>query len=154
MSDDLERRLAATDFSADSRVRRSLRARLLDRRPAPRFAALPLAFAALAVILLLPLLEHHPDYFGELPGQPIKSAPPPLPPARKAAFPRGAQGLPVLPGVLAERAGAREHPIEVHRGRVVRGKAASSVVWEIDGTRYGLAARRITIDDILETRAL
>lgn len=175
--DDVERRLSATDFSADSRVRASLRAKLLSRRPAARFApmrvaGLALALAAAALPLLLPLrsrlqragaAEVAARVF--LPPAAPRQPGTRLPPARKTAFPRGELGLPILPGVLAAAAAsAEESPfssrtidrlIEIHRGRAVRGRDARAVVWEIDGVRYGLETRRITLDDLfVKTRAL
>lgn len=174
----LSRRLAETDFSADSRVRASLRARLLGRGRAPRLsparvASLALAFAAAALILLFPLRaklhraeENRIASQVRLPAAPSRTSPleARLQRNRTTSFPRGELGLPVLPGVLAATGSTRtesplssraiDHLIEVHRGRTVLLKGGSAVVWEIDGTAYGLETRRITLDDIFVTRPL
>ena len=82
----LAERLARADLSADSRVRASLRARLLagGRAPDPasRIArpAAALAFAAALFVFVLPFA--------------LKDAP------TATGFPRGPEGLPVLPGRL------------------------------------------------------
>jgi hypothetical protein len=147
MSDqeDIERltsRLAETDFSAESRIRASLRARLLEKQrladAAPRsfptrLAPLVLALAV-ALMLLLPLRTSAP---------------------RKADFPRDELGLPILPGrLVAGGPSAEDLPIEIHRGRAVTKETGSAVIWELDGTTYILETRRISLNDIFEMRAL
>jgi len=185
MSDELESRLAKTDFSADSRVRASLRARLLSRGAAPRFApsrvaVLSLAFAAAALLVLYPLrgrlrrpAEVSVASSVVLPPAAPAPAPPRPAPAERTAFPRGENGLPVLPGVLAARRGAApESPlysravgrvvdvrrvdrvIDVRPGVVVREKDAVAVVWVFGGATYRLERRRVTLQDIFETRRL
>ncbi|HXS99863.1 MAG TPA: hypothetical protein VN915_04265 [Elusimicrobiota bacterium] len=180
MSDDLESRLAATDFSADSRVRTSLRAKLLGRRAAPRGSAratsLSLALAAAALLVLVfPRAKPRPaaPVAVAVAPSPARPAAPPRERTRAPRFPRGGQGLPVLPGVLAETAGAAaESPlssrpldrlvdlrpvdrvIDVRPGVVVREKDAVAVVWKMNGATYRLETRRVTLQDIFETRRL
>lgn len=165
----LSRRLQAADFSADSRVRETLRARLLGRRAAPRFspartAALALAFGAAALLILFPLRSRlrRPSETMIATSVVLPRAPRLLP-ARRTAFPRGEHGLPVLPGVLAETAGSPESPlssravdrvIDVRRGVVVREKDSNAVVWEFDGATYRLETRRVALEDLFETRRL
>jgi hypothetical protein len=174
----LSRRLAGTDFSADSRIRASLRAKLLRRGPRSlpvRVAPLAFAFAAAALVVLFPLRERlrRTEEVRVTVQAPLPPASAPAPTAQIAsreksparpAFPRGELGLPILPGRLIAGAGAGEEPpistaavdhlIEVHRGRVVASEKGSAVVWEIDGTAYILETRRTSLEEIFETRAL
>jgi hypothetical protein len=96
--DDLEAReladrLARADFSGDSRVRKSLRARLLaaPSRRLPAVAAWALAAILTAIVpFALPSKSHAPR------------------------FARGENGLPVLPGRLPA-SGVAEEPVFVSR---------------------------------------
>ena len=167
MKDELERRLAATDFSADSRVRASLRARLLSRRAASRFpsrVAFAAAFAAAALLVLFfPRSKPQAPAPAAVAESEARPAPAPTAAARGSRYPRGANGLPVLPGVLVASAEAEPSPlssrsvdrvIDLRPGVLVREKDASAVVWEMDGARYRLETRRITLQYLFETRRL
>lgn len=152
--DALSRRLAKLDFSAESRVRESLRARLLAKKRSAGFGArppaaraAPLALALLALLLLLP----HRAKLGA--------------PARNGAgLPRDELGLPILPGRLPAGASGGEAPlivvreidglIELHAGRVVPTERGSAVLWEHDGESYVLETRRISTSDLFEKPAL
>lgn len=134
---ELSRRLAEADFSPESKVRASLRARLLAaggvRRPSRRAVSLwgaSLAFAALALVLSLRGVSFE-----------------------KTVFPRGENGLPVLPGRLSSfGAVERESAIESVPGRVVSKGGAISVVWEVGGGSCSLQTRRTSLDEIFQKR--
>jgi hypothetical protein len=175
--DELSRRLARTDFSADSRIRESLRAELLGKQRSRRFsparvASLALAASAVALILLLPFRSRlRPGVAMSLEtGVLLTSAPPREAAAKRAPapertlFPRDELGLPILPGRLAANGRSDEAPliatlavdriIEIHRGRAIPRKDGRAVLWEIDGASYILETRRTSLDEIFETRAL
>jgi hypothetical protein len=128
----LARLLAKSDFSAESRVRSRLRARLLAPEPRARAAAwaAALAFAALALIF---------PFRGAL--------------KRPEGFPRGENGLPLLPGYLSAREPAEPESLiellpvdrimETAPGRVVSDKDGTAIIWELDGATYALEIRRI-----------
>lgn len=177
--DELSRRLARTDFSADSRIRASLRAELLrkqrsrgtSRRFSPaRVAPLALAVTAVALLLLLPFRSRlRPGVAISLETRLLPTAAPPREAAAPGApartlFPRDELGLPILPGRLAANGRSDEAPliatqavgrlIEIHLGRTIPRKDGSAVLWEIDGASYILETRRTSLDEIFETRAL
>ncbi|MCR4295802.1 MAG: hypothetical protein NUW21_09730, partial [Elusimicrobia bacterium] len=174
----VSRRLAGTDFSADSRIRASLRAALLKRQreghAAPRsfparVAPLALVLAAAALVLLLPFRAKRPrpDTARVAPPAapaPARAVPLRAPAPHKPAFPRDELGLPILPGRLASNGPSGEAPpiatrpldrlIEIHRGRVILKKDGRAVIWETGGADYILETRRISLGDIFETRTL
>jgi hypothetical protein len=134
-----ERRLAAVDFSADSRVRADLRARLLRRaasspRRAP--AARALVFAACLIAVLIPALRRAPrGGFGE-----------------SSSYPRGAEGLPVLPGRFPASAPPSDAApmFEVVQGRAVDVEGGKAVVWDFEGASFRLETRRIAPEELFE----
>ena len=136
----LERDLARADFSAESRVRASLRARLLRESPPLRRSValrprLALSLAALVLVLVLPFSM---IWRG----------------AGKLSYPRGSLGLPVLPGQFpAGGAGARPEIFETARG-VVSGEGGRRVSWELGGDTFVLESRRIALDEIFARRQL
>jgi hypothetical protein len=142
--DAFERRLAAIDFSADSRVREELRARLLrraassGRRPSsPAIRAL--VFAACLIAVLIPALRRTLRD-----GSGSSSA--------GAAYPRGPEGLPVLPGRFASSAptdGAAT-PFEVVRARTVSVEGGKAVVWDFEDGSFRLETRRIAPEELFE----
>jgi len=137
---ELAERLARTDFSADSRVRASLRARLLAGRGAERPGrfrpAAALAFAAALVVFALPFLTKEPAEPGP-------------------SFPRGEQGLPVLPGRLSAAAAAAPPVFETAPARVVeRADGRRSLSWSVGGATYVFESRRATLDDIFQRPTL
>lgn len=178
----LSRRLAGIDFSAESRIRASLRAKLLRKQrsaaAAPRLAPasvaiLSLVLTAAVLVLLFPLRARlHRSGEVRIAAQVrLPAAPPRTPPVEsrcpkpaETVFPRGELDLPVLPGRLAGNAPSGEEPpistrtidrlIEIHRGRTVPLTDGSAVVWEIDGAAYGLETRKVSLNDIFETRSL
>ena len=132
-----ERRLAEVDFSADSRVRADLRARLLRRR-SPRRLTAPFVFAlALASALLAVLVPA------------LRRA---LRPASEAAFvyPRGEEGLPVLPGRFSPGASVSAPVFEVARGREILLEDGKAVVWDFEDASFRLETRRIAPEDLFE----
>lgn len=137
----LARRLAETDFSAETRARAVLRVRLAAGRrsdAAVARAARPaaaLTFAAALVVFALPFLT--------------PEAPEPGP-----SFPRGPEGLPVLPGRLPAAADAPgAAPFEAVSARVVEGAGARSVSWRVGGATYVLESRRTSLDEIFVRRS-
>ena len=172
-------RLAGTDFSQDSKIRQSLRERLTasprrERWGAPAWAAPTRGWAALAAALvilaaLLPYRASLKQLFRAPPAKPIETLTVAQPQRRLRApaghlFPRDELGLPVLPGRLPSAGSAKPEPVIVAlktrepivtaKGRVVRGRDASSVVWELEGDTYVLERRRITLNDIFEKPTL
>jgi len=136
--DALERRLAAADFSADSRVRAGLRARLLRRRasPLPRpGAARALVLAACLLALLAPALRRAL----RAPAEPSFS------------YPLGEEGLPVLPGRFDSAAARAAAPVfEVARGREILLENGRAVEWNLPGASFRLETRRIAPEDIFD----
>lgn len=138
--DAFERRLAAADFSADSRVRESLRARLLGKKAPSRAPWAPRAvrvavFAAALLAVLFPALRRT-----------LRAGP------EEAAYPRGPEGLPVLPGRFASGASpAAAAPVFASaRGRELLLKDGKAVEWELEGASYRLETRRIEPEEIFE----
>lgn len=144
MNDDLDRdpeaaelakRLARTDFSADSRVRLSLRARLLSRgseRPTPAFRyAAAVCMAAGLLVLGYPLTR-----------------PRTAPAARRYA--RGENGLPVMPGRLLEAGGPGGALVQTAVASVAETAGRRSISWTLDGATYVLETRRTSLDEIFE----
>jgi hypothetical protein len=161
--DAVSRRLARTDFSADSRIRVGLRAALLRKRragiSAPRVAVLSAALAAAALGLLLPRGATIRRGGRESLQVSVRLPAAPSAPRTSAKggtlYPRGENGLPVLPGRLAAIATRpASSVVEIHRGRPISRKNGSAVLWEIDGTAYILETRRISLDELFVTRSL
>ncbi|MBI3507563.1 MAG: hypothetical protein HY059_22230 [Proteobacteria bacterium] len=154
MTGELEQRLASIDFSGESRVRDSLRARLLapgrDRRaePAPVFIPLRLGFAlaALAVALLAPVRRDALRLFGS------------------EGLSRGPNGLPVLTGTLPVRHAMRErsllmtlpavHPMVTAQAEVVRTPRGSALRWRLPGAVVTLERRTTSLEELFEKRTL
>jgi hypothetical protein len=140
--DALERRLAAADFSTDSRIRESLRARLLkkapSRLPAPSRALRVAVFAACLIAVLSPALWRALRNSEE--------------DSSTHAYPRGAEGLPVLPGSFAPSASpdGAAPVFEVARGREIILKDGKAVEWQLEGASYRLETRRIAPEDLFE----
>ncbi|MDE2490095.1 MAG: hypothetical protein KGM24_04560 [Elusimicrobia bacterium] len=131
--EDFERRLAALDFSAQTRLRGPLRARLLARAALPQAWILAPAFALAALVLLLLL----------------KGGAPPAP-----AYPRGSHGLPVLPGGFPAAAAARPQPLfAVAAGVETTTETGRTISWRLEGGAYALTTRRITPDELFERRS-
>ncbi|MDD5657059.1 MAG: hypothetical protein PHF00_07380 [Elusimicrobia bacterium] len=133
-------RLAKADFSAETRLRAPLRARLLERVPNPRRTLYPrLAWAGAFVVIavLLPLL-------------PLRR-----PATQRHAFPRGELGLPVLPGYLPvpKRAEAQTVFTTV-AAKTVSTRNGTSIVWQFEAGALVLERRRITMRDIFVTPKL
>jgi hypothetical protein len=152
------RRLLAVDFSAQSRVRAGLRARLLARRDGSRSRFSPAALAAACLLLALaPLLTRlarrpppAPVAF-QREGRRMTFELPPIPAAPKTRFPRGKEGLPVLPGRLAPEpadVAAAELVFATARGREVALKDGKAVVWQIEGDSYRLESRAVAPEQI------
>ncbi|HVE14114.1 MAG TPA: hypothetical protein VNI01_12015 [Elusimicrobiota bacterium] len=142
------RRLLRADFSRESAVRGSLRARLLaPETAAPSWAPIArvlVSAAAAAALLLAPLRLGRRD--------------------DAHVLPRGERGLPVLPGSIPARPGAVEERlivtkrvgalIETSAGRRVPTPRGSMILWRLDGVEYALETRRTTLEEIFEKRAL
>jgi hypothetical protein len=130
--DDFERRLAEADFSAETRIKAPLRARLTARRRRSHAWVLVPAFALAAGLLLV---SHR--------------APEPA----TTAYPRGAHGLPVLPGTFPAETAARAPRLFARaEGKVYRSAEGSTTLWSVDGETYALETRRISKDQLFETR--
>ncbi|HAH06871.1 MAG TPA: hypothetical protein DCM05_10155 [Elusimicrobia bacterium] len=135
------RRLAKADFSAQSRVRESLRARLLkEGAPAPWP---PLRFAAAAACLALAL------GLGKVFWRQVPAAHAPLPflPPRMEAR---APAVPETPF----RAIPHKEVFATAQAREVRQDGVRLVVWELEGGSISLETRRITLEDIFRTPSL
>lgn len=144
MTDDLDSlplagRLKRTDFSAASRVRLSLRKRLLSGGPVgPAWTPVParLAFGAalLLAVLLVPQRERLRDFLAD-----------------SAAYAGADDPLPVLSGTFGPTPGAdTRHPIVV--APVVVGPRGLSM--EADGLMIVLERRAVSIKDIFERRKI
>ena len=138
--DAFERRLAAADFSGDSRVRESLRADLLSKKAPSRTPWAPRAmrvavFAAALIAVLFPALRRT-----------LLVAP------EEAAYPRGPEGLPVLPGRFAPSASGTGAPpvFDVARGRELILEDGKAVEWRFEGASYRLETRRIAPEELFE----
>jgi hypothetical protein len=164
----LGRRLAALDLAAQSRVKDSLRARLLAKpqRPAaaekrPHFLRLPAglagAAAAAAVLLLLlhpkaPLPVVAPDLAPraaapEAAGPDARPWPPAAWPRLPGNFP-APQTRPSRPeGIFRSRGPARDLFATV-RGRRVATPSGQATVWESEAAVLTLEERRIRIEDV------
>ena len=143
----LARRLAAADFSPDSRIRTSLRASLLGK---PRMDAVSLSLPARAIVFaaaaaaVAAFALFSPRSRTAVPASP---APPaaavsaPTPPRTRrspvSAFPKDEFGLPILPGRFAARGPAGE-PAPLS-SRAIAGL---------------FTTRRVTLDDLFVKRAL
>lgn len=165
-------RLAGTDFSQDSDIRRSLRERLTasprhGRWGTPAWAALAAAFGVL--IALLPYRAAFKGGSGTPPAKPMEALAVARPQRRIRTpaghlFPRDELGLPVLPGRLPSAGSDKPEPVIVAlkarepfvtaKGRMVRGRDGSAVVWRLEGETYVLERRRITLSDIFERPTL
>jgi len=168
-------RLARAEFAVESRVKESLRARLLARSRRPALRRRPLwlfrlptglagALVAAAIVLLL-LRPRIPE--------PPAAAPAQLAPARPPA-PRPTEALPALPGTFPVQKTARAPhlfralpagPIfATHRpadrlfvtavGRRVVTATSRTVVWELEDEVFILEDRPIRIADVFFTPAL
>lgn len=123
---DLERRLLETDFSAESRVRQSLRRRLLVGR-GPVRPRLAFAFAAAFALCLAP-------FHGKIRGLIV-----------------GADHPPQLIGIgFASIPGS---PFVTAAVTTVNQDGRRAVVWELDGRRIALESRPVTNADIFEVPA-
>lgn len=120
----LGRRLAGADLGGDAVKRAALRARLLARGPRQGRPFVRTAVLAAAVVAAAFLLP------------PRRGGPP--------RFARGEHGLPVLPGRLDADPSAVARVEETATGR--------RLLWDVDGERFVLESRRITIDDVFARR--
>jgi hypothetical protein len=163
--------LARTDFAAESRVKESLRARLLSRarRPAPfdllsrlRLpAGLAAAFAA-AVIFILVVRPRLPAPAVPAPAAPARTAPAPAADSsrtstRKASLPeRPASAAEQGPFISISAASPFEthgkvaagHPFVTVPGRRTRDARSRAVVWELEHATFRLEERPVRIEDI------
>jgi len=172
----LARKLADTDFSVESGIRASLRARLLREtrasasRPPLFRLALGLSLAALALALRGPLQS----VFTARPASPLlahRSSARPRTAPLVAARPR--LKLPVLPGRIEARRGKRPEtvfqlssasglivtrPIErlfdVARGRIVSSENGQATLWEFRDVTYILKTEKISLSELFQIRTL
>lgn len=174
----LAARFAAADFSAESRIKDSLREKL-DGRPgllaalralfANNYARAAFAAAALAVALL-PALRR-------------PAAPPAPGPVVTASLPEAARPAPAVPALPAARAARSEEAagvfaslpmpaleplavktfpigpagrvsIGVSAGREVKVDGGSGIVWETEGGAYILERRAVAPGELFEVRTL
>jgi hypothetical protein len=130
--DDFERRLSEADFSAETRIKAPLRARLTARRRRAHAWVLVPAFALAAGLLLV---SHR------------------TPEPARTVYPRGAHGLPVLPGTFPAETAARAPRLFARaEGKVYRSETGSTTLWSLDGQTYALETRKISPVDLFQTR--
>jgi hypothetical protein len=156
---EVARRLGGLDWSAESKVQRSLRARLLARQPSsqaglwPSFGlSLPvgaraaLAAAFVALLLLLPLRpvfrRHRPSAQNELA---LHAASAPETPAAESIFEDLGPGSPFESCRPLAGGGSLFATAE---GRRVGTESGRAVVWELEGAAFILEDRSIRIEDI------
>ncbi|MCX5790902.1 MAG: hypothetical protein NTY45_01610 [Elusimicrobia bacterium] len=173
--------LARADFSADSAIKAELRERLAGARAAGGFAetlrallrhsyAAPALAAACLLLILLPLTLRR----GDTPAAPAivtaqLTAPQARPPAPPAAAPAAARRETETGGLFGsvpmasltsepirnfpiKKAGGS--PIAVAKGREVKLKKGTGVVWETESGTYMYERRVITPDDIFERKVI
>ncbi|MBI5241326.1 MAG: hypothetical protein HY926_12710 [Elusimicrobia bacterium] len=147
------RRLAALDLAAESRIRLSLRARLLARRPTPFFtlrgpAGLAGALAAAAVMLLL--LRPRTPAPATAPASPAPIAEA-LPPAAKRPAQR-AEGvfvsIPAASPFETHGTVSAGHPFVTVPGRRTRTARGRAVVWQFEHATFRLEERPVRIAEL------
>lgn len=174
------RRLAKADFAADSRIQAGLRDRLLTPAPGLPFFSAPvqaaLAAALIVLVVLLPLgrMSDRPveKPVAPRPAPVMPAAAPEVPAPPRAGYPRGAQGLPVLPGffpaepaagperfvqslfIVRRPVGGGSSPFILAEGRPIEQENGSAVLWELGGESFILERRRISLDDVFVTPEL
>ena len=158
------RRLAAADFAKESRVRKSLRARLLSRQSRPALLdrlfplRLPAGLAAACAAAVIFLIVVRPRLPAPPPAPapvPIKAAPAPtvkaLPPAGKRPATRG-EGVFVSIAAASpfETHGkvAAGHPFVTVPGRRTRDARGKAVVWELEHATFRLEERPVSIAEL------
>lgn len=174
----LAARFAAADFSAESRVRESLREKIggrpgllaaLRALAANNYARAALAAAAL-VLAMLPALRRPaappapgPVVTASLPRPALPEAAPRVPPAPRAAAPADEGGIfASLPMPDLKPRPVKNFPIEsagrlnlaVSAGREVSVEGGSGIVWETEGGAFMLERRAVAPGELFEVRTL
>lgn len=129
------RRLQHIDFSSESRIKESLKSRLLKRpAPAPDYSRLIPVFAALALILVIPLGKSLRKHRAGEPG---------------FSFAKDSLGLPILPGRLNSLPTAETSPIQSARGEISEQGAIRSITWRFEDRSFVLETRTMALDELV-----